>query len=528
MVAVSPYTTALSLGRPKPTHVRDGAEDLDRITAYDTYEDIWTNIPEAFAALLRQGDDPISRRYIPAVRGIIESVNRYLALNPEISWTGIAGATISDEQMAEFQARVNLTLAREEFAIKFMAMKRWGLIRGDACLMLSADPNKAEGTRIRITEVPANQYFPIYDPTDGERVIGCYLASIVLNDDDEDIVQRIEYHRVLTEEQAALYNDAPVGSIFYRVGYFELDGWDDRQPDPDDLKPVEVPEWAQPDPDAETSPLAGFALPAQITSIPVYHFRNNRRGGIEGRFGTSELQGLETILAGMIQNSTDEDMTIALMGIGMYWTDSGKPRNAQGQEVEWVIAPGTVIEVEKDGKLGRIEGVGSVQPIQDHMAHLKAEARDAAAIPAIAAGARDPNADQSGVALRIEFMPILAKNAEKESELSSKLTQMFYDLAYMWFPAYEQWEPPQVQPAILFDDPLPVDRAAVLKEVTDLVTARIASISWAQTYLAEKLGYKFSSNMLNEIVAEQEQLLDATGSRIGEEAGPPPVGDEAL
>lgn len=518
MVAVSPYTTALSLGRPRPSHVRDGVEDLDRITTYDTYEDIWTNIPEAFAALLRTGDDPISRRYIPAVRGIVESVNRYLALNPEVAWTGLAGATISDDQMNEFRTRVMMTLTREEFDIKFQAMKRWWLIRGDACLMLSADSNKPEGTRIRLTEVPANQYFPIYDPTDGERAIGCYLASIVLDDDDNDIVQRIEYRKVATEEQSTELNGAPIGSIFYRVGYFELDGWDDREPDPDDIKPVDVPAWAEPATDAEVSPLDGFSLPAQITSIPVYHFRNNRRGGIEGRFGTSEIQGLETLLAGMIQNSTDEDMTIALMGIGMYYTDSGKPRDAKGVEMEWVLAPGTMLELEKDGKLGRIEGVGSVQPIQDHMAHIKAEARDASAIPAIAAGARDPNADQSGVALRIEFMPILAKNAEKQSELASKLTQMFYDLAYMWFPAYEGWQPPQVQPSILFDDPLPVDRAAVLKEVMDMVTARIVSIAWAQGYLAEKLGYKFSTGMLAEVVAEQEQLLDASGQRITDEA----------
>jgi hypothetical protein len=516
-MALSPYRTALALRRPRPTHVRDGVDDSDRVTAYSTYEEIWNNVPEAFAQLLRSGDDPKSRRYIPAVRGLVEAVNRYLAQEPEFTWTPLPGVTVTDDQMAEFLARMNGLMAREELDIKLLGLKRWWLIKGDALLVLSADPAKEEGTRIRLTEVPADQYFPIYDTADGERVVGCYLASVVLDDDDAEIVQRIEYHKVLNEDMAAEFG-VPLGSVFYRIGYYAPDGWDDREPDPQDLKPVEAPEWAQPDPDAEQSPLDGFALPTEITSIPVYHFRNNRRGGIAGRFGSSEIQGMESLLAGMIQNSTDEDMTIALMGIGVYWTTSGKARNSAGVEVEWELAPGTMLELEKDGKLGRVEGVGSVQPIQDHMAHLKAEARDAAAIPAIAAGQRDPNADQSGVALRIEFMPVLSKNMEKEAELSSKLTHMLFDLIYMWFPAYEGWTAPQVQPGVVFGDPLPVDRAAVLKEILDMVAARVVSIEWAQSELQSRLGYKFPASMLATIVKEQMELLDAAGARIADEA----------
>lgn len=516
MAALSPYRTALALGRPLPSHVRDGDQDLDRIAAYNTYEDIWSNVPEAFDKLLRDGDDPKSRRYIPAARGLIEAVNRYLAMDPNMVWDPVPGATVSQDQMDAWVAQVAAMMAREEFNIKFLAMKRWWLIRGDALLVISADPLKEQGTRLRITEVPADQYFPMYSGTDGERVIGCYLASIVQDDDDADIIQRIEYRKVLTEDDVS-ETGAPLGSIFYRVGFFELDGWDDRAPDPQDLKPVDVPSWADPG-DVEVSPLDGYPLPALITSIPAYHFRNNRRGGIPGRFGTSELQGLETLLSGMIQNATDEDMAVALMGIGMYWTDSGKPRDAQGREAEWVVAPGTIIELEKDGKLGKVEGVGSVTPMQDHLNFMKTEARDAAAIPAVAAGQRDPNQDTSGVALRIEFMPVLAKNMEKEEELASKLTHLLFDLATMWFPAYEGITPPQVQPSVTFGDPLPTDRAATLKEILDMVTARVVSVEWAQGELASRLGYKFPTGMLASIVAEQEQLLDATGGRIAADA----------
>jgi hypothetical protein len=282
----SPYATALALGRPKPSHVLDGFWNMDRVAAYGTYEDIWNNLPETFAALLRSGDDPKARRYVPMVRSLIESVNRYLAKDPEISWMSLPGVTIAQDALDEFTGRVQTTLTREEFAIKFLALKRWWLVKGDSLLTLSADPSKPEGTRISITEVPADQYFPIFDPANAERRLGVYLASIVQDDDDNDIVQRIEFQAITTQERADKFT-APLGSIFYRIGYYEQDGWDDREGD--DVKTTDVPSWAVTPAGATADPLVGYALPNQITQIPVYHFRNNRKGGPNGQFGVSEL-----------------------------------------------------------------------------------------------------------------------------------------------------------------------------------------------------------------------------------------------
>jgi hypothetical protein len=524
---VSPYATALALGRPKPTHVEDGFYNIDRISAYSTYADIWANIPDAFAALLRNGDDPKARRYIPLVRGLVEGINRYLAKDPEIVWTPIPGATVTQDDMDAFTAQVNATLTREEFDIKFLAMKRWWLIKGDSLLALSADPSKEQGTRLRITEIPAEQYFPVHDPNDGERVIGCYLTSIVQDDDDDNIVQRIEYWKCNTQDRADQFG-VSLGAIFYRLGFFELDGWDDRPDVAADLKPVEPPQWAAAGVDPEADPFTGYALPASITSLPVYHFRNQRRGGIEGRYGTSEIQGLESILAGAIQNSTDEDMAIALLGIGVYTTDSGRPRDARGNEADWEMGPGTVLELEKDSKFNKVDGVTTVQPIQDHMTHLRGAAREAAAIPDIAAGTVDPNSTASGVALSIQFMPVLARNSEKEAELNSKLTQFLYDMVTMWFPAYEQITPPQVSPSLTFGNPLPLDRAAALKEIIDMVTANVVSREWAATAISERLGYTFPKNMQTAIVSEQSALLDASGARIAADAGTDPNADPTV
>lgn len=522
-MAASPYETAAPLERSAPGYVT-AEDDIARVRAYATYEDIWNNVPTAFEALLRAGDDPLARRYVPVVRDIIEATNRYLAQDMETVWEPLPGATVTEEQMTEWRARLASFWAREEVGIKFLSNKRWTLIKGDGILHLTADSSKPEGQRVRLTEVEPEQYFPIWDPADGERVLGCYLASIVLNDEGEEVVQRIEYRRVLNEEQSADLNGAPVGSIFYRLGFFELDGWDDRDPD-DELAPVDPPEWAMPA-EGAPDPFAGFALAPVITTLPVYHIRNRRRGGKAGRFGVSEMQGLESVFAGIIQNTSDEDLTVAMDGLGVYWTNSGKSRDERGQEIPWSIGPATVAELEPNGQMGRIQGVNSVQPYQDHISYLTNVARGANGAPAVASGQVDASTAMSGIALRIHFMPTLAANAEREVEMASKWTHLLYDLLNMWFPTYEGWQPLPLQPSVVFGDPLPPDRQAIIAEVSALLSpVQLVSKQWAAEYLAERLGYKFPKGMLEDAAAEAQAALDAEAMQIAQNAGQVPGGD---
>lgn len=521
-MAASPYSTAAPLGRPVPGYVT-GEEDTERVRAYGTYEDIWNNVPEAFAAMLRADDDPLARRYVPVVRDIIEATNRYLGQDMETVWAPIPGATVTEEQMAEWRGRLNSFWAREEVGIKLLSNKRWGLIKGDALLHVSADMAKEEGQRISLTEVEPEQYFPIWDDANAERRVGCYLTSVVLNDDNEEIVQRIEYRKVQTEEQSAELG-ASIGTVFYRRAFFELDGWDDREPD-SVLKDVDAPEWALPA-DGAPDATVGFPLDALITSIPVYHVRNRRRGGKAGRFGTSEIQGLESIFAGIIQNTSDEDLTVAMDGIGVYWTTSGKNRDAQGREIPWVVGPGSMAELEVGSALGRVQGVGSVQPYQDHISYLTNVARGSNGSPAVASGQISGDVALSGIALRIHFMPVLAANAEREAEIQSKWTQMLYDLLNMWFPVYENWAPLPVQPSVVFGDPLPPDRKAILEEVAGLVTIGVVTKEWAAGYLAEKLGYNFPAKMVQQAQAEQQAALDAEADQIAANAGQVPIAEE--
>lgn len=519
--SVSPYETALELKRPIPAWV-PGADDKKRVAVYHTYEDIFNNVKQAFQVTLRDADgEEKSRRYVPAARTIIEATNRYLAKDPEIISIVPPDVTMSPEDQALLMSALEAFWTREEVATKFLSMKRWLLVRGDSLLQLWADPMKPEGSRISLTELEPDHYFPIHDTIDPSRVVGAYVVTIVLADDGEtEIAQRIEYRKIRTPDESSAFNGAPVGTIFYRIGYFETDGWDDRGPEfgEDDLAPVDVPAWAAPG-DGALDYIAGYALPSQITAIPLYHYRNNRTGNES--FGRSELQGIETLLAGITQTTTDEDLSAALVGLGLYTTTSGSPKNAQGQDVEWVIAPASVLELEQDSTFNRVDGIDDFKPLLQHSDQLASQARETTATPDVAVGRVDVQTAESGVALAISMAPIIAKNAEKEEELGGKTNQLLFDLINGWFPAYEGTDFKGLVVRMVFGSPLPVNEDALITNIVALVTAKVIPIEFAITLLKKQLGWDVDPAALaQQVLAEQSAALDAAAARIDAAAAP--------
>lgn len=510
MAPLSPYTTALKLGRPKPGHIQNQA-DQDRVAAYWTYWDIFRNVEDAWTQVMRDDEgNEIARRYVPAARTIIEATNRYLArditVTPEPLATAPDGSQITPPE-PDVLALMKLFgdfWKREEVPTKFSSFKRWSLIRGDAVFHLMADDTKSEGTRLRLVEADPASYFPIEDPADATRITGVYLVTLVEDDEGNPIAQRQSYLR------------QDNGSILSKLEFFETDAWDDRAPfTPDDLSAVAAPQWA-----AALPITAGITLPTQITSIPVYHVRNNRSGAEP--FGVSELQGIESLLSGVNQTATDQDISVGLQGIGVYWTTSGRPRDDQGNEQGWVISPASMIELEgPEDKVGRLDGVGSIQPLLDHSGYLEGKARETTGTPDVAVGKVDVQVAQSGIALAMQMSPIVSKNEEKELELKSKLDQMWFDIVTMWLPAYEGLADVGIRLSTTFGDPLPVNRKEFLEEVILLITNKIISIAFAQQIIQDKLGYKFPPDMLQAIADEQAALLDATAVRLGQEANPP-------
>lgn len=520
---VSPYSTAVALKRPAPTYVNPkAADDLMRIQSYWTYDDVIYNVPEAFAEILRADTDVKGRRYIPFAKAVLEGTNRYLGQGLTITYGIPASSSAQPEQQAELAEWVGALFTREGFIVKFGETKRTMLRRGDSFLQISADTSKPEGTRLRITLLDGAQYFRIPMGTDSERIAGCYIVTLLTSPDGQTIIaQRERYQRILNEADVAAVPGSAIGGIYYKIDFFEAGKWDDRFPlSKDDLVGAPPPNWITWSEWHTTLAFAGFMLPKEIQSIPVYHFKNSN----SAPFGYSLLQGLETVFAGITQGMTDEDMAIALAGIGVYWTDSGTPRDAAGNEIDWEIAPASVMELQQGRKFGRVEGVTSVEPLQDHVNSLKDSALESTGTPDIAVGKVDVQVAESGVALAIKMAPVIAGNREREDGMSAVLTQMLFDLLNGWAPAYEKRPPIEglFTINVSFGDAMPIDRAGFIAEVVALIAAKIIDAQFAQEYLADKLGFQFPADLLARMATAEAAVLDAQAGRLGLEAGTEP------
>lgn len=547
MPATSVWNTVALYGRPFPTHVsEDAAEDKLRLRAYDTYTELYQNNHEVFTAVLSlDSGNELFRRLVATGRKIVEATNRYFGRG--LSWVveppvpgsaaaaggaGGEGAAASTgdggaagvEAGAETLAVLTPLFRREEFAAKYMSMKRWSLIRGDGMLHITADPTKPEGERLSITELNPSAYFAIQDPGNAQRVVGCYIVNIILNDAGEEIVARLEYRRVLTQADAANpeFMGTPQFGVFAKLTFWEKDGWDARVLQPADMKPVAAPArfGAAEEGSATASLLTGMPLPPEIRSIPVYHFRNGRNG--DSIYGVSELQGIETMINGINQSTTDQELAVALQGLGLYWTTSGPAKDENGEEVPYRISPGSMLDLEPDSAVGRLSGIGSVQPSMDHIKHLDNSAQQSSGTPQVAVGNTETNVVASGVALAIEMAPVVSKGEEKEEEHISKLTQMLFDLLTGWLPAYEGYTDNGTRILPAFDDAVPVDRAAVVSELNTLVTAKIISAQTARDVAAEKLGYQFPADEGQRLAGEAQAAADITGARLDAAVGAAP------
>ena len=172
-----------------------------------------------------------------------------------------------------------------------------------------------------------------------------------------------------------------------------------------------------------------------------------------------------------------------------------------------------------DRTVGRLEGITSVTPSIEHIDYVINAALRGASVPDIAAGKVDVSVAESGISLRLQLAPILASNAEREQTMLGVYDQMFFDLTTMWYPAYESFTA-DASVACVVGDPLPQNREAQIKEIVDLVTAKLISVEEGRTKLIE-LGWEIEAKA-DGLIAEQAALAEATdtfGARVKEELG---------
>lgn len=484
-------------------------EDADRLRAYALYEDMYFNRPETFRVFLRGDDDDVNEIYIPSAKKMVEAMNRFLCKDYNFTVSPSVGEPTTQNELI---LRMSNLFKRERILAKFANQKRMGLIRGDACWYIKADPTKPQFSRLSVLELNPANYFPIMDPADSKRTIGCHIVEVVQDpreaDDRTKILARrqtylkagVSFNRTTSRYEEALNNTAT--GVFYEVSHWEIGKWDDRYMKADDLKRVAI--------NPGDVPL--FQLPPQITSLPVYHWKN---GVADTTFGNSELQGIETLIAGVNQSITDEDLTLVLQGLGVYATDSKPPQNADGTQAPWTLGPGVVVEHSQGTSFQKVSGVSTVAPFQEHIGALKEGMQEGNGIPDIAVGKVDVAVAESGISLQLQLAPILASSREKQEEILSIMDHLLYDLVTMWFPAYEQSTFEGADVASTVGDPTPVNREARIQEVMLLFTSSLITIAMAQAELA-KLGYEFQAGDDLQVLKDAAALAAAqSGDRDG-------------
>lgn len=494
--AFTPYSTVTAMFGALPTWMSE--MDAERITAYQVYEQVYWNVPDTFKLVMR-GEDVLPI-YIPTARTIVDTTQRYLCPKPGFIIDPDTGTTADQELVRRM---LSATFRRERFWSKYIANKRYGIMRGDWCWHVTANPNKAPGSRIKIEPLDPAAYFPITHPDDPDQIVAVYIVEQFTDDEGNTTIKRQTYQRGADP----LNNDGTDTTIYNSIALFDVEAWEDLKDHP--VRIIKPP----------------TPLPPEIKAIPVYHIRNFETPG--DPFGSSELRGFERIMAAVNQAISDEELALALEGLGMYETDGGPPRDESGAITDWVLGPGRVVEHPPSTKFSRVDGVKDIGPVQNHLAFLINSLKEASGTPDAAIGKVDVTVAESGISLLLQLGPLLAKIDERSEPVTDVHTQMFHDICQYWFPAYEQLATDCVGLPV-WGSSLPDDRDKKFTEIMTMVTNQIVDTAWARTELA-KLGYEFPDDMNQTILTEaaaRARATDPFGSRMEGEAdtGPTAIG----
>lgn len=486
-------------------------DDKVRLKAYAIWESMYANWPEDIRITLRGDDDDSIQIYMPSAKKCIEAVNRFLAVGWKIQPNPLMEQ--NQESAALVGAFMEKLFKRERLKSKFAQMKRYMLIKGDALLHVRADPNKPPGSRISIDELKPEHYFPI-ENADGDR-IGCHIVDVIPNPRtsialkfhrSNEVVRRQTYMREINRNTGQ-----PTGRIISSLGLYEVGRWDDRCLLEKDI--VLIEEIRSP-----------YYLPKAIKTLPVYHWRNASPPG--STFGLSELAGVESIVNAINQSMSDEDLTLIMQGLGVYWTDASPPLNSAGEEVEWEISPRSVVQVASGGQFNRVSGITTVQPFGDHIRALDEAMQQALGVPDIAIGVvDDASIAESGIALQLKLGPLIAKNQEKELDILDVADQFIYDLITGWFVAYEGLNTAGTSYINAFDDPMPKNKAKELQDLLALWSQTSGVIPVAQFYqkLNEIMGWNLDYSTDFDLALEDAiKIVDSskgTPEPVPEQAG---------
>lgn len=469
-------------------------QDNERLGAYNTYEAMYWSIDQAFE-LIRRNDDG-KAVYVPRPKMIVDTTAHYLLKGMKV---GVADPKKNTE-LVEF---LDNFLARERFYSRFQVAKLSGVVRGDFVFHLTADPNKEQGTRLSLNSIDPACYFPEFDSDDLEKRTGVKLVeqSEHPTDPSKTVVKVLRYW----------FEYGPDGEKVSPLVWREENLW-------------EMENWSNPAEAKKVKALIPAAtLPTDITAIPVYHFKNAEWEGYP--FGNSELKGFERIFRAIDQAISDTEISLALVGLGVYATDAGRPRDSQGRETDWVVSPGQVWEMPGATMVKRLEGITSVTPVLDHVRYLEESLYDASGTSDVATGKVDVQTAESGIALALRFLPTLAKIEYRDTAGVEVLTQMWYDWKF-WVKAYESLDFTETKILITLGEKLPLNRDKLIMELNNMMDRKVISRQFYRDTLELQLGYEFPDDIQQQIIDEEVAMAEAMMTLQQQFAPEPEEGEE--
>lgn len=483
MATATKYTTAMQLSGALPGWVTDKL-DQERLASYDIYDDMYHNNPDTFVAMLRGTDDlPI---LVPTAKSVIKTMGRYVGRGFGFTVKKTKGTP--EQQLAAMDWYGSL-YTREEILSKFARGRKELLRRGDLFWYLSADTAKPEGTRISVNTVDPRSVFWILQDDDPDIKLGVMIVETFMSGDKVAIKRQRWLKPGHPEHPSFGNNEAPIA---YDAVQLEADKWDT-----DEAKVIQM-----------TRPLE--LLPPLITKLPIYHMKNDAED--DTAYGSSELRGIERVIAAINQGVSDEDLTLAMGGLGMYKSNSGGPVGDDGSaDSDWIIGPGRVIE---DSSFERVNGVQSIEPSLNHIKYLSGEIDAVAGITDVTRGEVTAQVAESGVALAIRMAPTVDMAEEKDIHIKDVFDHLLYDLK-AWFKTFEGVDFADVEIVTAFGDKMPRNRDAEVKEMLSLKEAGLLPTAVCVQILQDKYGYVLPDNvlaLLEEDTAKAAKAADPYGA----------------
>lgn len=472
---VTPYSTISPLFIEEPLYVPE--LDRERLAAYDMYERIYWNVPRTFKITMRgTNDQPI---YIPNARAVCNETSHYLLKGLSIN----ALRTAEGGGNSPLQEALKAFMKRERFLSKFTTAKWSGVVRGDWVLHLTADPTKPAGRRVSVNSVDPAAYFPEYDDDDLDRIVAVNLVEQILDPDDgKYYMKRLRYWYPEGEE-----DEEGNRRVARQEQILEVDGW-----------------WKGKAARVKATLMKEELLEEGISTIPVYHFKNIDWQG--DPFGRSEIAGFESLQSAINQTISDEELALALAGLGVYATDAPTPTDDDGNELDWEIAPAGVLEVPSGSEFERVQGISTVTPSQDHLRFLIESLYEGSST--FRTGSADVQLAESGVALALRFSPTMAKLEQRDLDGTDKLENFWYDWKF-WMRAYEQIDFTDQEISVTLGQKLPTNRVEVLNELNNMLDRMVIDRQFYREQMKARLGYDFPDDMGERVRKEQEELTKA-------------------